>query len=363
MHPLRHLPSLLPLGQYLATCALALAAALAAPVARAGVGLAQLPGEQEDGPVTVFYPTDAADRPVQRGPFTLQAAAEAAPARGNGRLIVLSHGSGGAPWPQSDLARRLVEAGFVVALPEHRGDNWKDQSEIGPASWKRRPAEVSRAIDAVARDARFAPLLQLDRVGMWGMSAGGHTALTLAGGRWSPAQLLRHCEAHLAEDFATCAGPSVRLQGDWLDGAKKSVVLAVARRRLDDAQWYAHEDPRIQAVVAEVPFSVDFDLASLARPRTALGIVQAQQDRWLTPRFHSAALLKACATCETVADQPDAGHGSLLSPQPGGLSGTLAWLMADPPGYDRAQVPAMHLRIAAFFQRHLLLPARSQAPA
>ena len=340
--------------QYLLTCLLAVAAALATPFARAGVGLTELPGAPGDGPVTVFYPTAAPDAPLQRGPFTVQVATQGAPTRGNGRLVVLSHGSGGAAWTQTDLARQLVEAGFVVALPEHRGDNWHDQSEIGPPSWKRRPAEVSRAIDAVARDARFAPLLRLDRVGMWGMSAGGHTALTLAGGRWSPAHLLKHCEAHIAEDFATCAGPSLQLHGSWLDQTKISLVLWRNRQRLDDTQWYGHDDPRIQAVVAEVPFAADFDLATLAAPRVPLGIVQAQQDRWLTPRFHSGPLLAACTPCERVADLPNAGHGTLLSPQPIGPSGTLAWLLADPPGYDRAEVPRVHQRIVAFMQKHLL---------
>src|SRR5690349_24648625 len=76
------------------------------------------------------------------------------------------------PWVHADLARTLVEAGFVVALPEHQGDNYRDMSKVGPASWKRRPAEVSRAIDAVSRDARFASLLSADKVGVYGMSAG-----------------------------------------------------------------------------------------------------------------------------------------------------------------------------------------------
>ncbi len=124
----------------------------------------------------------------------------------------------------SDLARALVAEGFVVAMPEHRGDNAGDKSRLGPASWKLRPLEVSHAIDAVAADRQLAPqMASLDRVGMWGMSAGGHTALTLAGGRWSPARLREHCEAHLDDDFPTCVGPTLELTGSWLDGPKKTV--------------------------------------------------------------------------------------------------------------------------------------------
>lgn len=328
--------------------------ALAAGLAQAGVGALQVAAAGDDGPLTVFYPTAAAEQPLERGPFRFSLAWEAAPARGNGRLVVLSHGSGGSPWPQADLARTLVGAGFVVAIPLHRGDNFQDPGDAGPASWKRRPLEVSRAIDRVAADPRFAPLLALDRVGMWGMSAGGHTALTLAGGRWSPAALRRHCEAHMDDDFPTCVGLALQLRGDGLDGVKKSLARVFHRLFLRDAQWYGHTDDRIAAIVAEVPLAVDFDPATLARPRVPLGIVQAGRDAWLAPRHHSAMVLKACTSCTLVADLPTAGHGSLLSPPPPGLTGAAADLLRDPPGFDRALVPATHARIAAFMRQHLL---------
>ncbi len=334
--------------------ALVAALALLAAAAQAGTGLTELAGREGDGPVTVFYPSSAPDAAVNRGPFNFRLAANGAPQRGNGRLVVLSHGSGGAPWPQADLAQQLVAAGFVVALPEHRGDNYRDHGMVGPASWKIRPAEVSRAIDAVAADARFAPLLALDKVGLWGMSAGGHTALTVAGGRWSPAKLREHCEAHLDDDFPTCVGLATQLQGNWLDGLKKTIARTVIRHKLDDSQWYSHSDPRIRAVVAEVPFAVDFDLQSLAQPRVPLGIVQAGQDKWLAARFHSGPVLQACKSCELVADLPTAGHASLLSPQIPGLSGLAAQLLTDPPGFDRVLVAPAHARITAFFTRHLL---------
>ena len=141
---------------------LVVALAFAAACAQAGVGVTQLPPTKGDGPVTVFYPSSADDQPLQRGPFALQLALNGEARRGNGRLVVISHGSGGNPWVHSNLARTLVQAGFVVAMPVHHGDNAQDLSAPGPRSWKLRPLEVSRAIDAVAQDARLAPLLTLD---------------------------------------------------------------------------------------------------------------------------------------------------------------------------------------------------------
>lgn len=325
--------------------------------ARAGVGLATLPATPGDGPVTVFYPTAQAERSVQRGPFTLAVAENAVPARGNGRLVVISHGSGGNAWVHADLARTLVEAGFVVALPQHHGDNAFDHSAPGPESWKRRPGEVSRAIDAVAQAPTLAPLLALDRVGLYGMSAGGHTALSFAGGRWSPAQFARHCEAHIADDFPFCVGLATSLKGDLLDGAKKKLAVAVIGQRFGaDASWVTHEDPRVQAVVAGVPAAADFDPASLAAPRVPLALVTVGHDKWLAHELHAGAVLKACAPrCTLLAQLPTGGHGALLAPPPptDRLGPIAADLLGDPAGFDRALLGPVHQAIATFFVKQL----------
>ncbi|WP_245636117.1 alpha/beta hydrolase family protein [Curvibacter delicatus] len=332
------------------------AGALISLATQAAVGLDELPGREGDGPVTVFYPSSSPAQPVQRARLTLSVAPQGVPERGNGRLIVLSHGSGGEPWSQSDLALHLAGAGFVVALPEHAGDNWRDLSKIGPESWKLRPLEVTRAIDALGHDPRFAPLLDLQRVGVYGMSAGGHTALTLAGGRWSPARLRAHCDAHLAEDFVGCTGAASELTGGWTDSLKQSVARFIIHRKLQDDTLYGHTDPRIRAVVAAVPFAVDFDLDSLAHPVVPLALIEAGQDRWLLPQFHSGPVLAACSSCTRLALLPTGGHGALLAPLPPAdkLPPRVARLLADPPGFDRAELPALYQHISSFFQKHLL---------
>src|SRR3979490_1347911 len=112
---------------------LAAALALLGFAAQAAVvGVTQIGGKEGDGPVTVFYPSSGEAKEVKRGPFTLKLAADGAPVRGHGRLVVVSHGSGGSPWVHADVARALVDAGFMVAMPEHRGDNFKDFSTPGP---------------------------------------------------------------------------------------------------------------------------------------------------------------------------------------------------------------------------------------
>jgi predicted dienelactone hydrolase len=203
-------------------CSLLAAALIAlAATAQAAVGLTEIPGKEGEGTVTVYYPSSSDAQTVKRGPFSFQLAQDGAPRRGNGRLIMISHGSGGSPWVHANLARALVEVGFIVAMPAHRGDNYQDSSTPGPESWRRRPVEISHAIDVVGQDPRFRPLLALDKVGMYGMSAGGHTALSLAGGRWSPASFRQYCESHIGEDFQSCVGLITRLRGNILDARSK----------------------------------------------------------------------------------------------------------------------------------------------
>lgn len=332
---------------------LAVGAALVPVVSQAAVGFGELRGAPGDGPITLFYPTSDTPRPLHLGPFRLDVAAGGKPAPGNGRLVVVSHGAGGSAITLADLGQALAEAGFTVAIPEHRGDNWRDMADVGPVSWKRRPAEISRAIDAVLADARFRPHLAPTKVGVWGMSAGGLTALVHAGARWTPAALQQHCERNLRDDFPGCIGLDL-LRGDATDADR----LTRARTRLqmlaDDTQWQAHHDPRVAAVVAVVPLASPVESASVRKPRVPLGLVLVGHDRWLARRFHGDAVLRACASCEVLADLPTAGHGSMLSPPPPGLQGVAAELLADPPGFDRALVAQANARAAAFFRRHLL---------
>jgi len=346
----------LPFTRRLREWAVALLGCIAAiGLAQGRVGLTEIPGTGGDGPIQVFYPSGSEMAGVRRGPFTVQVAENGSIVQGNRRLIVISHGSGAHPMVQADIALHLVRAGFLVAIPEHAGDNWHDRSKVGTKSWELRPPEVSRAIDALARDTRFAPLFDAQRVGMFGMSAGGHTALTLAGGRWSRARLLAHCEQHLAADFVACTGAAIELKGDGWDNIKLAIARPLIRWSLgSDATWHRHTDVRIRAAVAAVPLAADFDWDSFAPPAIPLGIVQAEQDRWLVPRFHSTALASHCAACEMLASLPGASHGALLAPLPPPEPGLAGRLIADPPGFDRSVLPALYQQIDTFFRKHLL---------
>jgi len=325
----------------------------AQPLNLASTQLSQTNG----GSTTVFYPTKVPESKITRGPFQLSWASDAQPERGNGRLIVISHGSGGSPWVHVDLARALVARGFVVAIPQHAGDNYLDWSSPGPQSWVKRPREISRTIDLLANDLRLSPILALDAVGIFGGSAGGHTALSLAGGEWSSARFRDHCAQHIEEDFSSCVGFTTLLRGDWLDGIKVWLAKRIINLRFSDETLHRHFDPRVKAAVAMVPFAADFVPQSLADLRVPLGLVVAAKDVNQNPAFHAEAVLKACEPrCQLILHLQEAGHGAMLSPLPPLESGTIAHhLLSDPPAFDRPDAVArINGRIADFVEKVLL---------
>lgn len=181
---------------------LALSATMAHTTVNAQVGMAN--AELAGLPVTLVYPTAEPVKHLVQGSFEIDVAVDAAPTPGLHTLIVMSHGTGGSALSDHALAATLARAGFIVAQPQHGGDNYADMSKSGPAAWATRPREISAVIDALAASATWRPLLRLDKVGVHGMSAGGGTALVMAGARWRVLDLALHCAEHSDEDLGFC---------------------------------------------------------------------------------------------------------------------------------------------------------------
>lgn len=323
--------------------------------------------------ITLTYPTVTQAHPVIHGPFTLQVAMNAPPlptTLGRRRLVVLSHGTAGSTDNDHDLAATLVHAGFVVAQPLHRGDNWQDFNRAGPESWKTRPQDVSEAIDAVAQDSELAPLVDTRRVGVHGMSAGGVTGLALAGAQWRILNLSQHCAQNLDEDIGFCLNG---LAGQTWPQRVRKTQFTVARFLTEDnapavmknrhggkdaeASQDPRPDPRVAAVTLNVPVGVIFTTESLARITLPVGLTTAGNDGVLVPRFHSGHVLKHCKTCITLSDHPIAGHFDWLSPWPSSVAQTVAATqmrggLPNPSFNDEARQKAFD-QIALFFKQKL----------
>lgn len=324
-------------------------------------------------PITLTYPTVTQAQPVVDGPFILQVAMNAPPlpsTLGRRRLVVLSHGTAGSTDNDHDLAATLVHAGFIVAQPLHKGDNWQDFSRAGPESWKTRPQDVSEAIDAVAQDPVLTSLVDTRRVGVHGMSAGGVTGLAMAGAQWRMLNLSQHCAQNLNEDIGFClnglAGQTSRqlvrkaqfTMARFLTEDNAPAVMKNRHGGKDaDAFQDPRPDPRVVAVTLNVPVGVIFTPESLARITLPVGLITAGNDEVLVPRFHSGHVLKHCKTCITLSDNPIAGHFDWLSPWPSSIAQTVASTqirggLPNPGFNDEARQKAFD-QIALFFKQKL----------
>lgn len=355
---------LLSTPRHVAVLLLVLSTTLAHTAANAQVGMAstQLGGM----PVTLVYPTVEPAKHLIRGSFEIDVAVDAPPTSGPHRLVVMSHGTGGSALPDHALAATLALAGFVVAQPQHAGDNYADMSKAGPASWDTRPLEISKVIDALAASPDWKPLLQLDKVGVHGMSAGGGTALVMAGARWSVLDMARHCAKHADEDAGFCfngaADPAAKAERkaafERADSAPEayrpaSVTALHGGREGPDPR----PDPRVAAVSAAVPLAAIFTLESLAAIRIPVAIVGASRDQNLLPAFHSERVLKACGACVALDELHGAGHFDLLAPWPADMAQRVGATQVrggfPEPGFDPALRQAAFDKIAAFFDRTL----------
>ena len=317
--------------------------------AQAGWAQMLVPGATPDAPsttVALYYPTQTAPSRVAMGPFVLHVAIQAPPDPSVKGLIVLSHGLGGSEFCHSSLAEALARDGYLVAALRHPGDNWQDSSllQANPARYfDERPRQVSRVIDALLLDPRWKDRIARDaqgpRIGAVGHSAGGYTVLALAGGEPDIARIVKHCKEHAAED------PIFSGQGRSPHAPAPPAASAPASEPL--------QDRRIRAVVAMAPVGVVFTPESLARITVPTVIYEAENDRYLVPRFHAEWIAQNMPRAElrrvahawhfAFIDTP-----SLPIPTPDGDIG------ANPPGFDRtAFLAKLGMDLAAFFDQTL----------
>ena len=321
--------------------------------------------------VTLVYPSDATARPLSRGPFSISVAPDAPATDQLHRLIVISHGGGGSAIADHDLAAALARAGFVVAQPQHKGDNYLDTSDAGPVSFQRRPREVIEVIDALGKDSYWSARLDLRKVGVHGMSAGGVTGLSLAGGQWRMLNLIRHCGEHPLEDEGFCfAGTKNNSQLRTARSAQFKSTKGVAEEHLPNELKVLHggrtpnadqgdprPDLRIASLTLAVPVAAIFSSDSLARVQIPVGVVSAHQDMVLLPVYHSDYVLKHVKNSTELMRLP-AGHFDVLGPWPPSVADAVAGEQVrgglPTPGFNPELRKTMQQYIVAFHRKNLL---------
>ena len=270
------------------------------PVLFAGSHQFQVPGNAQDPPLSALlhYPCGQPSRLTRFGPYELDVSVDAPAAAGRFPLVLISHGSGGAPLLYRNLSLALARSGYFVALIKHPGNSLGDNELHGEdlagaePILRNRPRQLLALLDALLQGPAWAPAIADEPVTAVGHSLGGYTVLSVAGGQpW------------------TRAREPIRVPHDSRIGAL--VLMAPACG----------------------PFLAPGALAGVTAPILAL---TAEHDR-LTPDAEVRAALGAVPDPARVIIRtvPNAGHFSFLSPFPDSMRNPQFAPANDPSGFDR----------------------------
>jgi len=288
--------------------------------------------------VGVWYPTQARPRPTTLlGPLLMDVAPDGPLAGRDLPLVVISHGNGGGPGSHADLALALADAGYVVAAPMHTGDNYADQSAAGSVSlYSGRNRELHATIDYMLGDWQGHDRIDPERVGAFGMSAGGFTVLTAVGAQPDLGLVARHC------------AESPEFICEVLRHARSPLLQADAPNAGDAFL----PDARIKAAVVAAPgLGFSFGPHGLANVRVPIQLWSAEQDDSVPYATNARLVREALGPRVEFHSVPGAGHASFLAPcgvlKPPGIC-------SDPGPFDRKAFHAtMNASVVAFFDRNL----------
>jgi predicted dienelactone hydrolase len=264
---------------------LAAGACIHAPDTRLPVGITHLEAHRADRDLAVqlWYPAAAgadtekfAVKRIFEGVRVGRGAAYDARGAAKLPLVILSHGNWGTPYSQGWLATQLVDAGYVVLSLQHPGTSAESRTTAGLVRLWDRPADVTKALDALLVDPVWGGRIDRDRIGFLGHSFGAWTAVSLAGGVYSVARQRDACRAMSPPDMycKSLAQPDT-----------KAVPL--------DGDGASYADPRIRAFALLAGGVFDgFDAASLESITSPMFVGIAKLDEVLQPASSSRLAAK-----------------------------------------------------------------------
>jgi predicted dienelactone hydrolase len=204
-------------------------------------------------------------------------------------LIVISHGAGGSLFNNHDLALFLADQGYAVAAVTHTSDKAtvRDQFLI-------RSAQMVQLVDYMLE--RWPGHITIDpsRIGIYGFSAGGLTALVAVGGEPDFAQRGVYCADH-SED-QECRLPP-----------------AAVGRSPENSEWF--HDPRIKAAVVAAPaLGFSFTRSALQKVEIPIQLWQGDIDQFVSARYSTEVVRANLPKKPEYNLVPNAGHFDFLPP-------------------------------------------------
>lgn len=278
----------------------------------------------------IWYPTNSPSLPVVLGLSAQRVAPNGTVARSGLPLIVISHGNNGLFSSHADTALALASAGFVVAAVTHTGDNARDPSYIGTPRWLiDRSRHIHLLIDYMLGSWRAHRRLDASKVGMFGFSAGGFTALVAIGGVPDYARLAEHCRTQ--PEFA-CA------------------LWSTLPAPVPATSWT--HDFRIRAAAIAAPgYGFAFDPNGLSSVKTAVQLWNGDSDHIVPYETNEALVRKRLPVPPEYHVVAGAGHYAFVAP-------CAAWLFPmickDRQGFDRIAFHRdLNRSLIAFFRSRL----------
>jgi predicted dienelactone hydrolase len=307
-------------------------------------------------PGYVFYPSAQAKSITRIGPYDVHATRNAAPIPGAKPLVVISHGNGGSDLGHSEFATYLASHGFVVATLEHPKDNFHDTSGVGHAVvLDGRSVQVKATISYVLGDPQWSKLIDADRIGVTGFSAGGYTSLRIVGAVPHFARFIDYCHRY-PNDQAVCAdAPKIeaeaRSKGMSLDQWMASIQDSLTR-------WGEPSDPRVKAAFVMAPLSLIFDQDGIEKIDRPVFLYYGDSDHVLNPQENEVRILPWMKTLAGVKVVPHADHWVFIDPCTAELKKDSPTICTDPPGVDRVAVHRqLYTDALAFFRKTLNVSA------
>ena len=265
-----------------------------------------------------FYPSREAEGLTKLGSYEVEATEGAKVAMGRYPLLMLSHGNTGTPLALHDLATSLARKGFIVVAVLHPGDNYKDHSRLGTLSnLYGRPMQISAAISATLADPELSPYVHDEQVGVIGYSAGGETALILAGAQPDLDRLRRYCQERPEDrDACTTKGELIADRDDLVPAA----------------------DSRVHALLLMAPLSLMFGRQTLADVHVPVLLYSGENDKLVFPDKNADALARKLPVEPEFKVIPGAGHFVFMAPCNDEQMAAMPGLCTDAQGVDREDI-------------------------
>jgi len=287
--------------------------------------------------VGVWYPTDATPHDQRLELFSQTVAADGRVAGMRLPLVVMSHGTGGWYGEHIDTALALARAGFVVAAVSHTGDTYDDQGRR--VNIQGRPRHIREVVDFMTRAWPEHAKIDARRIGLFGFSSGGFTALVAAGGVPDLRTIAGHCLAH--PDYFDC-------------GMLATAHLDPATMPIPPASAWLH-DPRIKAAVVAAPaLGFSFGRGGLKGVTIPIQLWRAEDDHILPNPDYAEAVRVSLPRRLEYHLVANADHFDFLSPCSKALARQVPDICASRPGFDRTAFhAAFDASVVAFFLRTL----------